>query len=722
MKNGIELLCTLGPASMNEHVIRRLEAYGATLFRINLSHTKLEDVRERIKFIQSFSNVPVCLDSEGAQVRTGPIKGGAVRLMENHIITAHAEAILGDKDNFSLYPGYIIDALEEGDLITVDFNGLMVQVMQADKKTAQLRVLNGGNMGSNKAVTVQKLLHLPPLTEKDVAAIKIGLEEGVTNFALSFANRPADVEEMRRHTGEGARIISKIECHNGLIHLDEITRLSDAILIDRGDLSREVPVERIPLAQKMIISRAKAQGRKVYVATNLLESMIESPLPTRAEVNDIYTTLSDGADGLVLAAETAIGKHPLASAAMIVKMSGEFNSTPTLEHLLKPGMNHSLLAEPHGGELVRRIHESMTSKDVEGLQQIKIDTDILSDVRQIAVGTYSPLTGFMDRETLESVLDNYALPNGVKWSMPIILPVQEEDARSLSKGYYRLTDPSGKSVAVMEVSDIYRPDIDSVAQRWFGTLSADHPGVARLKKLGPVYLGGNIKLLADVKTQQGSYDLPPAKLRQLFAYKGWNRVVGFHSRNVAHRAHEAVQLAALEKSCADGLLISPVIGTRKKGDFLPEVILDCYQAMLDKGIYPENKAVLASFSTYARYSGPREAVFTTLCRKNMGCSHMVIGRDHTGVGNFYEPYAAHRLLEKMGDIGITPVFFEAMGYHAESGLYRTEEEGIKTLSISGTQIRQAINENTEIPEWAIRDIVQEVIRRRIADKLEVFAA
>jgi ATP sulfurylase len=225
-----------------------------------------------------------------------------------------------------------------------------------------------------------------------------------------------------------------------------------------------------------------------------------------------------------------------------------------------------------------------------------------------------------------------------------------------------------------------------------------------------------------VKVQEGRYDLSPAKLRQLFVQKGWSRVVGFHSRNVVHRAHEAIQLMALEKSCADGLLISPVLGAGKKGDFLPEVILDCYQAMLDNGFYPEGKAVLAGFSTYPRFSGPREAVFTTLCRKNMGCSHMVIGRDHTGVGKFYDPYAAHRLLEQMGDLGITPVFFDAVGYHAESDSYRAAEEGLEIQSISGTQVRRALCENTPLPDWAIRNVVQDVIRHRIARKQEIFAA
>ena len=188
--------------------------------------------------------------------------------------------------------------------------------------------------GQNKAVTVQRQIYLPPLTAKDIAVIDIAKSYGIRNFALSFANSAEDVETLRARVGRDARIISKIECRAGLRNLEEIAAASDALLIDRGDLSREIPIEQIPRIQKEIIRKTKGFGRRIYVATNLLESMVSQRSPTRAEVNDIYNTLADGADGLVLAAETAIGEYPVRCAAMIVRMVHEHQNQPDLVDLV----------------------------------------------------------------------------------------------------------------------------------------------------------------------------------------------------------------------------------------------------------------------------------------------------------------------------------------------------------------------------------------------------
>src|SRR3990172_2190130 len=206
------------------------------------------------------------------------------------------------------------------------------------------------------------------------------------------------------------------------------------------------------------------------------------------------------------------------------------------------------------------------------------------------------------------------------------------------------------------------------------------------------------------------YDLTPAQLRMVFAHKGWNRVVGFHSRNLVHRGHEAVQLAALERTHADGLLISPVLGTTKQGDFLPHLVLDGYQAMLDYGLYPPGKVVLASFITYPRFAGPREAVFTALCRKNMGCSHFIVGRDHAGVSGFYGASDSSALFDELGDIGIEPVFFDAIGYDMREECY-VELSACKTAApISGTEIRRALMNGEALPNWMMRSEVQDVVR------------
>jgi pyruvate kinase len=234
---------------MNGRVIGRLAELGATLFRINLSHTALDDVGDVIDFIRGHTDVPVCLDTEGAQVRTAAFVDGKVQVAENEIIRIPHARVPGDGRRFNLYPRGIATELEIGDFISIDFNAVLVQVVDIDADGVELRVLNGGEIGSNKAVTVERPLAMPPLTEKDIAALKIGRAKGIDHVALSFANRAADVDEIRRHAGTDAFVISKIECRNGVANLEDIAKLSNAILIDRGDLSREFPVEHIPANQ-----------------------------------------------------------------------------------------------------------------------------------------------------------------------------------------------------------------------------------------------------------------------------------------------------------------------------------------------------------------------------------------------------------------------------------------------------------------------------------------
>src|SRR5690606_36555632 len=279
----IELLCTLGPASLNERVIRCLERAGTSLFRLNLSHTKIEELEQTIAFINKLTSVPICLDTEGKQVRTGRLPNGTLTVRENQFLTVHGRPIAGDPSSISFYPPNIVSCLELGDFIAIDFNSVFAQVVEKTPDRATLRILTGGRIGQNKAVTVQRALEMPALTEKDRAAIAIGRRMGIRHFALSFAHRATDVDLIRHEAGSEAIIISKIECISGLNNLTEIAHQSNAVLIDRGDLSRELPIEQIPALQKIIIRKAHEHGAKAYVATNLLESMTSEPSPTRAE-------------------------------------------------------------------------------------------------------------------------------------------------------------------------------------------------------------------------------------------------------------------------------------------------------------------------------------------------------------------------------------------------------------------------------------------------------
>lgn len=717
-----KILCTLGPASLNEKIIVRLEELGVSLFRLNLSHMRIEELPEVITYVKERTNIPLCLDTEGAQIRNGLIKNGSVEVCEQAKVRILDEVIIGDETKFNLYPDYIVKELTVGDFVSVDFDSVLLQVIYTDANTAMLRVLNGGRMGQNKAVTVNKQISMPPLTKKDKIAIKIGREMGIKHFALSFANYVEDVDLIRSLAGEGAFIISKIESRNGVTNLKEIAENSDAILIDRGDLSREFPIERIPSLQKRIVAHCKSNGIEIYVATNLLETMIQYSVPTRAETNDVYTTLESGVDGLVLAAETAIGINPIACTSMIIKLIHYFE----LDQKIQEGEPYqddpkSLLVEPHGNHLVNRVGSEEDLHEAEGLRKVRIRETDLMDCEQIATGSYSPITGFMDRETLFSVLEFNRLPDGDIWTMPIILQLNTQDISPVRKGErIALTDDQSTVYAILEVSEIYQINLESAALKWFGTSSETHPGVARFMANGDNCIAGGITLVRRLPSMCRHYQLTPFQTRFLFNHKRWSRVIGFHTRNPAHRAHEYIQLSALKDTYADGLYISPVIGAKKAGDFHIDMTMRSYETLIEKGIYPKDKVVLGGFPTYSRYCGPRETVFTMLCRKNMGCSHFIVGRDHAGVGNFYSSDDNHRLLVSLGDLGIKPILFEEIGYSLDLKKFVKDDNTKAMIKISGTEVRESLRNHKELPEFFMRVEVQDMLRDAIKQGIEVF--
>ena len=318
------ILVTLGPTSMNEETVKSCAEFGVYVFRINLSHTPLNKVEESINLIQSWTDVPVCLDSEGAQLRNGSMVNEKVKFGVGDEIRIEINPINGDSTKLSFNPINVTKQFEVGDKIKVDFNHACFEIKEKYVDYFLARVISGGTVGSNKAADVDRDLLFDPLTEKDRKAIKIGLKNNVENFAMSFANTSQDVELIRDLCGPKANIICKIESPSGLKNLKDIIERTDEILIDRGDLSRRVPIERIPLFQRQIISIARSMDTPVYVATNLLESMITTESPTRAEVNDVISTLEMGANGLVLAAETAIGKNPIKAVQMIRSLITEY--------------------------------------------------------------------------------------------------------------------------------------------------------------------------------------------------------------------------------------------------------------------------------------------------------------------------------------------------------------------------------------------------------------
>ena len=318
------ILVTIGPSSLNEEVITKLSDLGVYLFRINLSHTKIEDLEVIIKNIQKWSNIPICLDSEGAQIRNQEMISEFVEFKKDTKVKIHHSAVVGDSENISFAPNNVTKQFKDGDLIRVDFNAVSLKVTKDYDDYLMANVESPGYVRSNKATDIDSDVILNPITEKDEEAFKIGLKNGINNFSLSFTNTAEDVKKIRNIIGYDVNLISKIESIKGVLNLGEILPLVDQILIDRGDLSREVSIEKIPFIQRRIISFAKSKKVPVYVATNLLETMIISNSPTRAEVNDIASTLLMGADGLVLAAETAIGKHPIGSVNMAKSVIDQF--------------------------------------------------------------------------------------------------------------------------------------------------------------------------------------------------------------------------------------------------------------------------------------------------------------------------------------------------------------------------------------------------------------
>lgn len=320
LANGTDarILVTLGPASLTSNTLEAIAAVKrVSLLRLNLSHVVLDDLEDHIRFIQGKTDIPICLDSEGAQLRTGIMKKGSMFLRKGSRITVHHDPVEGDPENISFTPPGISRHFQPGDIVNLDFNTVAIRIEEVGEDSCRAIVLSSGEVGTCKAADVARDLPLNPITPKDMQAFEIGAKMGIRNYALSFASSAAGVNELRDILPEQSRVISKIESRQGLMNLESIIEASDEILIDRGDLSRQVPIEKIPYFQRLIISKAVEKGTPALVATNLMESMIKCGTPTRAEVNDVVSTLLMGAQGLVLAAETAVGRYPVETVNMV---------------------------------------------------------------------------------------------------------------------------------------------------------------------------------------------------------------------------------------------------------------------------------------------------------------------------------------------------------------------------------------------------------------------
>ncbi|HUZ46788.1 MAG TPA: sulfate adenylyltransferase [Terriglobia bacterium] len=379
------------------------------------------------------------------------------------------------------------------------------------------------------------------------------------------------------------------------------------------------------------------------------------------------------------------------------------------------------MIEPHGGKLINRLVAGEKARELEAaareLPVIQLNAFEVSDLEMLAIGAFSPLEGFMRREDYLSVLGKKRLANGLPWTLPVTLAVAEEQAEGLKKAKrVALADPSGTRLAVLQVEDVYPYDREAESIAVFTTANADHPGARYVASRGNWLVGGAVEVFRRPNGEHASskYRLDPADTRRSFAERGWNRVVGFQTRNPVHRAHEYIQKSALE--IVDGLLLHPIAGETKADDLSLEVRLRCYEVLLEN-YYPADRVLLALNPASMRYAGPREAIFHALIRKNFGCTHFIVGRDHAGVGNYYGPYDAQKIFKEFGadELGIAPLFYENTFYCRECvgmASLKTCGHGKESrVFLSGTQVRKVLTEGGQLPSEFTRPEVAAVLHK-----------
>lgn len=375
---------------------------------------------------------------------------------------------------------------------------------------------------------------------------------------------------------------------------------------------------------------------------------------------------------------------------------------------------------PHGGQLVNRIAtpeqkaEFLSKADF--LPRVQLDARAVSDLEMIAIGGFSPLTGFMNESDYTRVVKEMRLANGLPWSIPITLSVKEEVASPLQEGsLIRLDNPNGEFIGVLQLTQKYLYDKTAEAINVYRTDDVKHPGVQVVYNQGSVNLAGEIWLLQrDPHSLFPSYQIDPAASRQMFREKGWKTIVGFQTRNPIHRAHEYIQKCAMET--VDGLFLHPLVGATKEDDIPADVRMRCYEILLEHH-YPQNRVILAINPAAMRYAGPREAIFHALVRKNYGCTHFIVGRDHAGVGDYYGTYDAQYIFDEFepGELGIVPMKFEHAFYCTRTKQMATTKTSPskpeERVHLSGTKVREMLRRGElPPPEFSRPEVAAELAR------------
>lgn len=369
---------------------------------------------------------------------------------------------------------------------------------------------------------------------------------------------------------------------------------------------------------------------------------------------------------------------------------------------------------PHGGTLINRTVESPQLEaelrdESKGLRKLTLTARELNDLALIANGAFSPLTGFMTRKDYESVVPTMRLTNGLPWSIPVVLAVDREEAPVVGARAL-LYDGEGRLRGAIDVEDVFEYDKANEARHVYRTEDEKHPGVAALYARKDVLIGGPVWVLP---SEHDPESLSPAETRAEFERRGWNTIVGFQTRNPVHRAHEYIQKCALET--VDGMLLHPLVGETKSDDIPADVRMKCYRALLEN-YYPANRVLLSTLPAAMRYAGPREAIFHAMMRKNHGCTHFIVGRDHAGVGSYYGTYDAQKIFDEFTpqELGITPLKFENSFYcrrcQSMASQKTCNHDAENHVTLSGTQVREMLRAGQlPPPEFSRPEVAQILI-------------
>ncbi|HEY1332251.1 MAG TPA: sulfate adenylyltransferase [Actinomycetota bacterium] len=374
---------------------------------------------------------------------------------------------------------------------------------------------------------------------------------------------------------------------------------------------------------------------------------------------------------------------------------------------------------PHGGSLVNLLlsgaEADRAAEEASLLPQVVVSPRELSDLEMLAIGALSPLTGFVGEGDYRSVLDTMRLQSGLAWTIPVTLSLSQEQVDGIEGAAAVALAPreGAAPLAILEVEEVFKRDREGEALGVFGTTELEHPGVRALHEAGDFCAAGAVRVIRLPEHDDfREYRLTPAQTRAAFAERGWQRVVGFQTRNPIHRAHEYIQKCALE--IVDGLLVHPLVGATKGDDVPADVRMRCYEALFD-GYYPKDRAMISVFPAAMRYAGPKEAIWHAIARKNYGCTHFIIGRDHAGVGSYYGTYDAQKIFEEFGpdELGITPLKFEhsfwcnrCEGMGSPKTCPHGEDDRV---SLSGTKVREMLRAGQKPPQEFSRPEVAQIL-------------